>query len=86
MSQRKLNKEAKEEDIEKFKKLYNPGVSSRENAKVMSASGLSISKNTVKSWAAKYYNNIVETENSCNPEPESDFNFFQLPEFNWNIF
>ena len=86
-NQRKLNKEAKEEDIEKFKKLYNPGVSDRENAKVMSASGLSISKNTVKSWAAKYYNNnIVETEKVPTPEPESDFNFFQLPELKWDLF
>ena len=86
-NQRKLNKKAKEDDIEKFKKLYDPSISSRENAKIMSASGLSISKNTVKSWASKYYSpiiNIVETEK--NEQPDFDSSFFQLPKFNWDLF
>ena len=53
----------------------------------MSASGLNISKDTVRRWAAKYYNNtIVETEKSEQPEPKPDFNFFQLPELRWNLF
>lgn len=47
-------KESKKEDIEKFKKLYDKKLSDRENAKRMSASGLVISKDTVKRWASKY--------------------------------
>ena len=87
VSKKAMKKSKKENDIEKFKKLYNPGVSDRENAKVMSASGLNISKDTVRRWAAKYYNNtIVETEKSEQPEPKPDFNFFQLPELRWNLF
>lgn len=75
-NQRKLNKEAKEEDIEKFKTLYNPELSDRENAKVMSASGLKISKDSVRRWASKYYNIILETENNEHLD-------FELPEVNF---
>lgn len=85
-------KESKNEDIEKFKKLYDPGKSDRENAKLMSASGLSISKDKVGRWKKEY---IPETEKSVEPDNTYDWDFSKLypswgdtwepPKFNFNF-
>lgn len=83
---RQLKKEAKNEEIERFKKLYDPSLSDRENAKVMSASGLNISKDTVRRWKKEHISIIPEMENLGQSENIFSFNnYWEPPKFNFGF-
>lgn len=84
-NQRKQKKQAKEGDIEKFKKLYDPVKSARENASFMSSRGLKMSKNKVLRMA-KELGLDDKKENS----QESIYNgfsgiSFEVPVFNFGF-
>lgn len=78
-------KESKKEDIEKFKRLYDPGKSDRENAKLMSASGLQISKDKVGRWKKEYIPEPKKEENNIFKWSPISTSWGEPPKFNFGF-
>lgn len=72
-------KKGKEYKIERFKQLYSPSCSLRENQKLLKEGGVELSKDTIKTWAELYGKEKVEMPASSSFPNIS----FTTPRFEW---
>ena len=77
--ERRAEKEAKKEaNVEKFKQLYNPNLSCRDNQENMKKEGLDVSYETIRKWAKLYISR--EEANECSfGDPTSPIFFKGVP-------